>query len=445
MSRRLTFLCMVMYMLGWNTGCSPEAAQQAQETSPQQVSPGEDLGQQEQKLSGSTTALGPTDANWAFAVGNNRDLYAIARRGGSGRTEVHVMSASSGYQTFILQIATPFTTDGNWEFAIANDNGDLLAIQKCCEGYYGRTVVYVLTRASNYQTYSGYYTPLGYTHGGGWEFAVAPNRDLFAIRKQGSASTEVHVLSASSNYGQFSFQTGTALHPTDGNWEFEVALNRDLVVFKKANTGSGRTERHVLDATTNYQSFRIHQPTSLGVTDGTWELEVSNTGALYGIKKSGTGSGRTEVYWQTTGPAFAMGYYWLKDLGTTYCANMPNGNSGAQPALSYCSMVQNDWLSHWLVEPQNDGTGTYRLRNRFSGKCLAVANASQDTGARMIQWDCVAGSWDQRFLLGDMGGGAFTLNPLHSGKCVDSYTSNLWQQWDCHGASHQRFRLQAIP
>ncbi|HYO74657.1 MAG TPA: RICIN domain-containing protein, partial [Archangium sp.] len=391
------------------------------------MSPSEALGQQEQKLSGSTTALGPTDANWAYAVGHNRDLYAIARRGGSGRTEVHVMSASSGYQTFILQIATPITTDGNWEFAIANDNGDLLAIQKCCEGYYGRTVVYVLTRASNYQSYSGYYTPLGYTHGGNWEYAVAPNRDLFAIRKQGAASTEVYVLSASSNYTQLSGQTGTALHPTDGTWEFEVALNRDVVAIRKANTGSGRTERHVLDATTGYQSFRIHQATSLGVTDSTWEFEVSNTGALYGIKKSGTGSGRTEVYWQTTGPAFAMGYYFLKDLGDTLCAAVANGNNATQPSLAYCHMMQTDWSAHWLVEPQNDGTGTYRVRNRFSGKCLAVAGYSQDTGARIIQWDCVAGSGDQRFLFGDMGGGAFTLSPYHSGKCVDYYTTYIWQ------------------
>jgi hypothetical protein len=76
-----------------------------------------------------------------------------------------------------------------------------------------------------------------------FEFGVALNRDVFAFKKSGTGtnSTEVHVLSAASGYQQFSLQTGTALHETDGTWELRVAPNRDIFALKKNGTGSGTT------------------------------------------------------------------------------------------------------------------------------------------------------------------------------------------------------------
>ena len=81
-----------------------------------------------------------------------------------------------------------------------------------------------------------------------FEFAVAPNRDVFAIKKSntGTGTTEIHVLSAASGYKNFSLQTGTALHPTDQTFEFAVPPNRDVFAIKKSNAGTGTTEIHVL-------------------------------------------------------------------------------------------------------------------------------------------------------------------------------------------------------
>jgi hypothetical protein len=79
-------------------------------------------------------------------------------------------------------------------------------------------------------------------------FTVAPNRDVFAIKKSatGSNSTEIHVLSASRGYAGYTLQTGSALHPTDQTFEFDVALDRDVFVIKKSNTGTNSTEVHAL-------------------------------------------------------------------------------------------------------------------------------------------------------------------------------------------------------
>ncbi|GAA0512014.1 hypothetical protein Ade02nite_44260 [Paractinoplanes deccanensis] len=54
------------------------------------------------------------------------------------------------------------------------------------------------------------------------------------------------MLSAAIDYKEFVLQTGTALHETDDTFEFEVAANRDVFAVKKSNTASTTTEVHVL-------------------------------------------------------------------------------------------------------------------------------------------------------------------------------------------------------
>ncbi|MGB6296581.1 MAG: hypothetical protein WBF90_10385 [Rivularia sp. (in: cyanobacteria)] len=101
------------------------------------------------------------------------------------------------------------------------------------------------------------------------EFALAPNKDLFAIktREGDSNSIEIHVLSASSNYREFSMQTGTKLGETGDNSEFFVAPNRDLVCVKKQATGSNSTEVHILSAAEKYRKFSFQMKTVLHPTD----------------------------------------------------------------------------------------------------------------------------------------------------------------------------------
>ncbi len=90
-------------------------------------------------------------------------------------------------------------------------------------------------------------------------------RDIVAIKKSetGTNTTEVHLLSAASGYRRFIQQTGTALHVTDDTFSFLLAPNRDLFAIKKSKTGTNTTEVHVLSAASGYQEFIQHTGTAL--------------------------------------------------------------------------------------------------------------------------------------------------------------------------------------
>jgi hypothetical protein len=99
-----------------------------------------------------------------------------------------------------------------------------------------------------------------------------------------------------SKYQSFRLQTGTALHEAGDNFAFGVLPNGDLVAIKKSGTGSGKTEVHILSAASNYQSFRLQTGTALHATGVNFAFGVLPNGDLVAIKKSGTGSGKTEVH-----------------------------------------------------------------------------------------------------------------------------------------------------
>ena len=63
-------------------------------------------------------------------------------------------------------------------------------------------------------------------------------------------------------YQRFLLQTGTALHDMDDTFAFAVAPNRDLFAIKKSNTGTNSTEVHILSAAIkrSYQMSTIIQP-----------------------------------------------------------------------------------------------------------------------------------------------------------------------------------------
>ena len=47
--------------------------------------------------------------------------------------------------------------------------------------------------------------------------------------------------------------SSTGLHETDSKWEFALAPNLDLYCIEKYKTGMGKTEVHVLSKESNYQ------------------------------------------------------------------------------------------------------------------------------------------------------------------------------------------------
>ena len=243
-----------------------------------------------------------TDHGWEFQFGDyNRDgvadLFSITKNGASGRTEVHVMDGQNNYSTFLRHIATalhPTGSDSTWVFRVGHYNADglldIYAINR--QGASGTTEVHVLDGATSYQSYLAHIgTVLPQTGGAGdWNFELGDfNRDgvndIYAVRKNGATATEVHVLNGATRFQSFLTQTSTALHRTgaDHSWVFKVGdYNLDGVpdIYVIARLGlSLRTEVHVLDGASGFQSFSAHIATALHQTgaDGSWAFGLVET------------------------------------------------------------------------------------------------------------------------------------------------------------------------
>jgi hypothetical protein len=244
------------------------------------------------------TALHETDDTVTFALASNNDLFVIKKsHTGTHTTEVHVLSSGSHYQTFSLHTGTALhETDDTFEFLLAQ-NKDLFVIKKSNTGSH-TTEVHVLSASSNYQQFSLHTATALHETDASSSFVLAPNNDLFVIQKNntGTHSTEIHVLSASSNYQQFVLQTGTALHETDITFEFAIAQNRDLFAIKKSGTESCSTEVHVLSASSNYQQFSLQTGTALHETDHAFAFGITHARELFAIKKRNTGTHSTEIH-----------------------------------------------------------------------------------------------------------------------------------------------------
>lgn len=196
----------------------------------------------------------------------------------SGRTEIQILWGRSHWRLFEKQTSTVLhATDqshGRWAFTVMPNN-DLMAIKMGPDTGTGKTEVHVLSSSSNYQSFSlqtG--TGLHLTHCGEWSFQAMRNRDLMVIKMgpdTGTSMTEVQILSASSNYQIFSLHTGTPLQLTDrqhGLWAFEVMYNDDLMAFEMApESGSGMAKVHILSASSRYTSFSRQTVTPMRVSN----------------------------------------------------------------------------------------------------------------------------------------------------------------------------------
>lgn len=249
------------------------------------------------------TALGETgsDGAWQLLLGDyNRDgvkdLYAISKRGASGRTEVHVLDGASGYKTYSLHAATPLGASGS-DHSYTFDLGDydrdgtedLFIIQRGSTGT-GTTEVHILSGASNFQTWLLHTGSALAPAGGGlhWKFLVGDydrdgTPDLYAVSKQGgSGQTEVHVLSGAARYQTWLLHTATALGATgsDASWDFALADRDgdgqlDLYALSKVGTGTGSTEVHILSGAGGaFRTWLLHTGTGLGLTGSTesWQF-----------------------------------------------------------------------------------------------------------------------------------------------------------------------------
>ncbi len=243
----------------------------------------------------------------------SEDLFGVLLSGGSGQVEVHTQSATSGYADRLLDAATGLASadPSQWRFFPGRYSGgsrpDLIAVHANGTAS-GRMEVLVLSSASSYrETVVNTVTPLAaFPLDDTFQLSVGgqSGSDLYVVglRNTGSGKTEVHVLSASSSYAAWSLHAATALdtgYPS-GSYRFLAAQpSGDLFLIAHGATGSGRTEVHALTAASSYRSFSVHAATPLGTTNdasASWSLSAGSSPNVMFIALTGTGSGKVEVH-----------------------------------------------------------------------------------------------------------------------------------------------------
>jgi len=157
------------------------------------------------------TALHETDGSFDFAVTDwdrdgRPDLAAIKKSAtGTNSTEVHILSGASTFQRFVLQTGTALhETDATFDFGVADwdkdGRQDLVAIKKSNTGT-NSTEVHVLSAASTFQRFVLQTGTALHETDATFDFGLADwtgdgTSDLVAVKKSntGTNSTEVHVL-----------------------------------------------------------------------------------------------------------------------------------------------------------------------------------------------------------------------------------------------------------
>lgn len=237
--------------------------------------------------------------------GDNRpSLFYIKKRNtGTGRTEVHVLSADSSHKEYSLHVGTGLhETHENFVFKLADWNGDgipdLWAIKKWATGT-GKTEVHIFSGASNFSEpiFHGA-TAQGET-GSAVAFDILPRGsnqppDLVLIQRAGtgSSTTELHIMSGASDFKEYVLHTKTGLHETGTgkDWSFTMTDwngngQLDLVAISAANGG----ELHALKGP-DFQDFNLHAGVPngdaqgvLSIPDDQWSVMLSCGAAAAGV------------------------------------------------------------------------------------------------------------------------------------------------------------------
>jgi len=236
-----------------------------------------------------TSLAAANPSQWRFFTGRSGsarpDLIAVQTAGtSSGRTEVNVVSAASAYRETVLTTVTPLSTfapDDAFQLSVGGASGaDLYVVGLKGTGS-GKTEIHALSAAGHYRDWSLHaVTALetGYPSGS-FRFLVArPSGDLFLLAHgtTGSGWSEVHALTASSGYQTFSVHAATpqgATSDSSASWVLGAGTNPDVLFLPLTASGSGNVEVHRLSGATAYGTWTLHAKTSLpAVAYPSWQF-----------------------------------------------------------------------------------------------------------------------------------------------------------------------------
>ena len=152
---------------------------------------------------------------------------------------------------------------------------------------------------------------IAYAYGstwGRWSTFLNPIHfnELVAVKKYntGSGKTEAHIMSGLDDFSSFTLQVGTTMGTTSSDWQFIVSdwnddTKADLFGVKRTGS-SGKTEIYIMDRSTSYQSYLASIATTLGATNSNWSFDLADRNGdgvldLFCINRVG-GSNKTDVH-----------------------------------------------------------------------------------------------------------------------------------------------------
>ncbi|MBI3307289.1 MAG: VCBS repeat-containing protein [Candidatus Omnitrophica bacterium] len=227
-------------------------------------------------FNGATAQIIPADKGDFFIADWNNDkipdlVMVLKQSTGSGKTEVHVWNGADNYQTALVHTATAQGEMGKEaQFQMVDWNKDGIL-----------DLAFILTKSNPSD-------PQNHT---------------------GSGKTEVHILNGADSFKTFLANLPTALPEfdyRDNRYEFHfVDWNRDgvqdLGFVQKSNTGSNKTEVHIMNGADKFQTFLVNSATALPKVGDNYKFDIKDwngdgTPDFIAIKENQTGSGSTELH-----------------------------------------------------------------------------------------------------------------------------------------------------
>jgi hypothetical protein len=139
----------------------------------------------------------------------------------------------------------------------------------------------------------------------------------------------------------------------------------------------------------------------------------------------------------------------IKNVNSGRCLSVPNfaNVGGTVVQQSGCNGARNQQF--FLNLAQAGTNAGYQIRTAYQGaRNLAILGGSSDSGAPLVIWD-TPGTGEEIFQLTLQADGSYSIVSANSGKCLDvpgaSTADNVnIQQYDCHSASNQRWRITPL-